>query len=451
MCYFLNAHNNHKIIRIEDEEALKKENMSIEDSTKDFDINKNRIEELKKKIENEILELDELYDKVNKEASESYKIKHEKLIKEENEIKDKLKNEVTKIKENLEINLIKINEIIRKSERIMKGIKILLEDKDIKMIKQLNYISNINKNQKEMKLLYQQPMKNIKILFNEKESNIKYEEYYFNGLSIPKDIEFSDIVFDRFKISWKIDDIKMLNIEIKYKIEIRKENDKFKLIYEGNNNNYIINNLDDNTNYEIRLCSFYNNIISEWTQIYKIKTKEFSSVILNNNEKKKEYINKILEWSGNKSMELIYRGTRDGMTAYNFHNKCDNKGKTICLFLNDKDNIFGGYSSIPWTNNGGDKTSNDCFLFTLSNIYNTEPTKFPYVQERSVFHNSNYGPAFGAGSDLFLYNNFTSDNTNGSGFPYSFQDTLGKGKSIFTGDFNNKYFKLKEIEVFKIS
>ena len=138
MCYFLNSHNNHKIIRIEDEEALKKEKMSIEDSTKDFNVNKNRIEELKKKIENEILNLDKLYDKVNKEVTKSYKLKHEKLIKEENELKDKLKNEVTKIKENLEINLIKINEIIRKNERIMKGIKIILEDKDKQMIKQLN-------------------------------------------------------------------------------------------------------------------------------------------------------------------------------------------------------------------------------------------------------------------------------------------------------------------------
>ena len=54
-------------------------------------------------------------------------------------------------------------------------------------------------------------------------------------------------------------------------------------------------------------------------------------------------------------MELIYRGTKDGMTSKDFHNKCDNKGKTICLFLNEKDNIFGGYSSIPWQNNGGDK------------------------------------------------------------------------------------------------
>ena len=285
MCHFLNIHNNHKIIRIEDEEELKKEKMSIEDCSKDFDENKNRIEELKKKIENEVIGLDKLYEKVDKEVIKSYKLKHEKLIKEENEIKDKLKNEVTIIKENLEINLLKINEIIRKNERINKGIKILLEDKDKKMIKELNYISNINKNKKEMKLLYQQPMKNIKILYNE--NNIKYEEYYFNGISKPKDIEFNDIRINNFKISWKIEDnVNIENKEIKYRIEIRKENDKFKLIYEGNNNNYIINNLDDNTNYEIRLCSFYNNIISEWTQIYKIKTKIFNSVILNNNERK---------------------------------------------------------------------------------------------------------------------------------------------------------------------
>jgi hypothetical protein len=149
-------------------------------------------------------------------------------------------------------------------------------------------------------------------------------------------------------------------------------------------------------------------------------------------------------------MELIYRGTRDGMTSNDFHNKCDNKGKTICLFLNEKDNIFGGYSSIPWQNNGGDKTANDCFLFTLTNIYNTEPTKFPYVSGRSVYHSSGHGPYFGA--DLRFYTSF-GDNSNYCYFPSSYQDVLGKGKSIFTGDFNNnnQYYKLKEIEIFKLS
>jgi len=374
MCYFSNIHNKHKILKIEDKESLKKENISIEDSTKDFSENKAKIEETKNKIEKEIIEINNSYDKIDKEVSESYKLKHEKLIKEENNLKNKLKIEVTKIKENLEINLTKINEIIRKNERIMKGLKLFLEEKDSQMIKKLNYVSNINKNIKEMKLYSQQPMKNIKIIFNEKESNIIYNEYYFNGISIPKDIAFSDIELYSFKILWKIDDMKNIdNKEVKYKIEIRKENEQFKISYEGKNNNCIINNLDSGIYYEIRLYSFYSNIISDWSEIYKIKTKYIDSIILNNNERKKEFINKIIEWSGYKSMELIYRGTRDGMTSKDFHNKCDNKGKTICLFLNDKDYIFGGYSSIPWTSNEGDKTANDCFLFTLTNIYNTEP------------------------------------------------------------------------------
>ena len=59
------------------------------------------------------------------------------------------------------------------------------------MIKKLNYISNINKNQKQMKILIQQPIKNLNILYNENERQIKYEEYYFNGIPIPKNIQIT--------------------------------------------------------------------------------------------------------------------------------------------------------------------------------------------------------------------------------------------------------------------
>ena len=154
-------------------------------------------------------------------------------------------------------------------------------------------------------------------------------------------------------------------------------------------------------------------------------------------------------------MELLYRETKDGMKAGNFHNKCDDKGRTICLCLNDKNNIFGGYSSISWSNNGGDKISDDSFLFTLKNIYNTEPTKFKYIKGRSVYLDANYGPVFCAGTDLYFggnSGNFTVQNSNCSYFPKSYEDTLGKGKSVFTGDFNNnnQYIKIKEIEIFRL-
>ena len=195
-------------------------------------------------------------------------------------------------------------------------------------------------------------MKIIKISFIKEESKIKYEEYYFNGIPIPKNIEIKNIWSNSFKVFWKLEDINLLNIDknkIKYNIEIRKENEKFKKIYEDNNNNYLVNNnLEKNTNYEIRICSIYKGVRSDWPEIKKIKTKKYDidSLILKEEEKGDEYLEKLYEWSGYKNMELLYRGTRDGTSANIFHNKCDNQGPTICLCKNEKGNIFGGYSSI---------------------------------------------------------------------------------------------------------
>ena len=152
-------------------------------------------------------------------------------------------------------------------------------------------------------------------------------------------------------------------------------------------------------------------------------------------------------------MELIYRGTRDGSNV--FHNKCDNKGETITLIKNEKGNIFGGYASISWTNPSNDTyySAPESFIFTLSNIYNTEPYKFPSKNDqKEVYHDSRYGPCFGYGTDLGVYGDIL--NSGGwSNFPNTYQDILGKGRSIFTGDSNNSNnfdFKIQEIKVFKI-
>ena len=324
------------------------------------------------------------------------------------------------------------------------------------MLKILTYISKINKNEKEMKKLNDTLMRNIKINFEEEENKIKYEEYFFNGIPSPKEIEFKDIDINSFKINWKIDDINLLNIDknkIKFKIEIRKENtnDIFNKIYEGNEMNYLISNLDNNTNYEIRICSIYNDINSIYSEIKKVKTNEYISLILGESKRYDEFIKKIYEWSGCNNMKLLYRGTRDGMHHNYFHNKCDNEGPTISLFKNEKGNIFGGYASIDWTGNGGYKSAPDCFIFTLTNIHGTEPTKFPNSNtNNSIYDGSNYGPTFGGGTDIETLSG--SNNSCCSGFPHSYQDILGKERSIFTGDLNNSNtsFNLKEIEVFKI-
>ena len=174
---------------------------------------------------------------------------------------------------------------------------------------------------------------------------------------------------------------------------------------------------------------------------------------MNKIPKENEYIGKLLEWTGSKSLELLYRGTRDGTQPKNFHDLCDNKGPTITLFKNEKGNIFGGYASISWKNSGGYKSAPDSFIFTLTNIHNTNPTKFQSNNnKKEIHHNLSYGPWFGGGRDIGIDKDF-SNNKIYCDFSCTYIDTLGKGKSIFTGDPNNdnQYFNIKEIEVFKIN
>jgi len=222
-------------------------------------------------------------------------------------------------------------------------------------------------------------------------------------------------------------------------------------IYEGNINSCAINDIIKNTIYEIRICSVYNYIHGQWSQIQKIKTK-LDSIILNDSKREDEFVKKFYEWTGCKNIELIFRGTRDGMTNTSFFGHCSNQGATIILIKSDKDYIFGGYASKPWYNyDNSYYSAPESFLFTLINVHNTQPTKFQSKNDWKEIrqYSYSYGPVFGGGNDLGVSEDFL----NGGGwssFPYTYQDCLGKGKSIFTGDDNNGGFKIKEIEVFKV-
>jgi len=456
-CHYKNLHQGHKLIEICDEELLKKENITLDSSIKQFDEIALKLEKLKNLIEKEINEIDLAYDNVNKKLTKSFELKHEKLIKEENDLREELQNEVTKIKEKLENFLSESNQVIKINEKINKGIKTLKKDEEKNLIKTLSYVSKINKNQKQINTLLAENMKNIKISFNEEQTKIKYEEYYFNGIPIPQDIEFREIGKNYIKLFWSINKINILNVDnnkIKFIVEIKKdsENSKFMQVYEGNNTNCLIENLEGDTTYEIRICCVYNNLIGFYTKIQKIKTSIIDSVILNGTGKQNEFEKKIKEWTGYKYFELLYRGNKDGTTSKIFHNKCDNKGPTLCLYKNEKGYVFGGYASISWTSDGSYHSAPESFIFTLTNIHGTEPLKFPNSDiNYSVYHDSSRGPTFGWSEDIRILEDFKI-NESTTNFPCRFKDVSNKGKSIFTGDLDNnkKSFKIDEIEVFKI-
>ena len=436
---------------------MKKENITIDSFINSFNETLIKVQKLKDKLELEMTKINGQYDTVMKQITKSFETKHEKLYIEENKLKEELQIEITKIKEKLEIFTTKSNEILRISNQINKGIDKLKKSEDKNILKIISYISKINKSQKQMNNLFKELIKNSNISFLENENKIKYENYYFNGIQIPKDIEFKNIDANSAEIFWKIDEINIENInntQTKFKLEIKKENsdEDFKLIYEGNNKNYKISNLNNNTSYQIRINCFNNELIGNWSEISNFKTNEISldSNILRESKRAVEFLNKIYEWCGNKKLDLIYRATRDGATADAFHKKCDNQGPTLCLYKNDKGNIFGGYASISWENSGCGKKAPGTFIFTLSNIYNIPPNKFDLkINQDGVFHYNNQGPVFG--DNAFLIVNTLGKNR--TLFPDNFIDNLNKGKSIFTGNENNndQYFNIKEIEIFKIT
>ena len=135
-----------------------------------------------------------MYDKTLNDLTQSFLKKHEELIKQENELKEKLQNEVTKVKEQLENFLSQCNAQIKKNEKIDQGIK-KLENNEKNVIKTLSYVSKVNKSQKEMKKLMQNFMKSIKFSFQEENSSIKYDEFFFKEYKYQITLNINLLIF----------------------------------------------------------------------------------------------------------------------------------------------------------------------------------------------------------------------------------------------------------------
>jgi len=66
------------------------------------------------------------------------------------------------------------------------------------------------------------------------------------------------------------------------------------------------------------------------------------------------------------SLELLYRGSRDGYDANTqVHPKIDNQGPTITIIKSTKGKIFGGFTTNNWDVTRFFKNDNKAFIFSL--------------------------------------------------------------------------------------
>ena len=138
-------------MEINEKEALKENNISIENEKNLLKVLIQESNNLKEKILKEIEAINKIYEDQNNEITISFKKKHEDLTNKENDLKDALKNEVTKMIEKLEEYYSETNKEIKEGERLNKIINSFEKDEEGKsLIKELTYISYINKKKKEI-------------------------------------------------------------------------------------------------------------------------------------------------------------------------------------------------------------------------------------------------------------------------------------------------------------
>ena len=222
-----------------------------------------------------------------------------------------------------------------------------------------------------------------------------------------------------------------------------------------------------------------NNLVVVNDIIYNMKVLSINNIYIDSKiikgnliyqQKLKQWIekpNESLERKNISNIELIYRGSRDGFQAREFHNRCDHEGETLVIIQSKSDNyIFGGYTSIDWDsttwngkcgkeNNARRKGYGHEFVFTLKNPYDIPPSKFNIKTDwldHSICCDVRLGPIFGC-NDIRIENNCDTENNSFKYYDfvpgeYCFNDTTGKKRMLFTG---SSTYKVKEIEVFKIT
>ena len=150
------------------------------------------------------------------------------------------------------------------------------------------------------------------------------------------------------------------------------------------------------------------------------------------------------------TLSLLYRGSRDGFGAADFHAKCDDKGATVTIVKSTEGCIFGGYSDQSWVGGGCWKSSSRAFLFSIVNPAGLAPMKLPLTgthNGEAVYCNSSYGPCFGE-YDFDIRDKCNTVKESCSDLGYSYTLPPGQNKRRFLA--GSKNFLVAEIEVFAV-
>jgi hypothetical protein len=152
---------------------------------------------------------------------------------------------------------------------------------------------------------------------------------------------------------------------------------------------------------------------------------------------------------------LLWRGSRDGFRAIDFHGRCDGHAPTLTMIEDTRGNIFGGFTPIAWESRFfrgrlSDETMTG-FLFSAQNPHGIALQRFGLIdsqQHTAITVSSRTGPWFGE-EDLVISDHCDTAPSHARGFGRTYANATSiEGRLLFTG---SETFVVKEIEVFECS
>ena len=163
------------------------------------------------------------------------------------------------------------------------------------------------------------------------------------------------------------------------------------------------------------------------------------------------HVDSIEEWIGEAEFapKLLYRASRDGWKAKDFHRLCDGKGATLVAVRSTDGYVFGGYTDISLDGTGNHRSSSKYFLYSLSSLSGLGPVKMPISNHhRAIYGNASDGPIFGVGYDLYISSNANKNKTSYSNAGHTYKLPSNVTDPSFLN--GTKNFQVDEYEVFQV-
>ena len=159
---------------------------------------------------------------------------------------------------------------------------------------------------------------------------------------------------------------------------------------------------------------------------------------------------KLCEFSLGDKWSLLYRATKDGFGAKDFHSKCDGHSNTLTILkAKGSEFIFGGFTTAEWDSSSELKSDANAFIFSLTNKDN-KPLKMKVIpnEQSAIYCDSESGPIFG--NDICIDNNAntTMDSYSQLGDCYSHPQYAFDSNEANTFLAGACQFQLDEIEVY---